>query len=1214
MDDKKNKKGLPCLGNAQLSVKPGIKFDLLREAINLDTNDGRVGYFRISREGKLLGLNHAMAKILGAPENNKLPKIQSSIKTILLNSVSLNEVVIGEETEIPLKESKINRVYLSAKSVVVNSNEHIIGFAESIPAKRENYKKLIDEDNLNLLIDSVDKLIWFVDGKGHLMAFNCLFEKYFQNRFKLKPEIGTPVFETLFAENELEWKTIFEEALKSNKQIRKSELTINGTNYFQNISINPVFDNKSKNIGVACVCQIAADQITTGNVLFESKFQLQKIINNIPYLIWLKDINGNIIVANQPYLNFFKVEVSDINISKEKEKGNVSEIFDYLSDDSNILSTGAKLTEEKSFNINGETKWFEIHKAPIYNDKLELLGVTGMARDITSRKNIENVMLESEEKFRQFAENTYDAFILCSTEVVLYVNPAFQKIFGRDLHEVYKHVHIPASWVHYDDRKKVTGYFNGEEYKKTGKFNGQYRVIKNDGTVSWVWERSFPVTDDKGRIIRYISVASDITRQKQLEVDLLRNKTQQQAILDNIPHMAWLKDVEGKYVSVNESFAKYYKHSKDELIGKTDSDFCHPNLAELYAYNDYIVIKTKKQQQFDEFIDTEDGTIYTETIKTPIVNDDGEVIGITGISRDITYYKRLEQQLRANDDRLKALLKNSTDSITVIDKNFKIIFDSSFILKIRGTKPEELNNPGFLEQICESDRSTVKKAIEKVIENPDTQQIAEFSCIKDDGSVVYFESFFSNHLKTPLIGGIVVNSRHITDRKLAELKEKEYQENLVFLEITALDFLSISSSEEIYDYIGSILLSLLPESVSILSTYDENENCLVIQNIKGVDKFQGIIEDLLGQNPMQYRAKLTDQTKRELFATSNKLRELNGGLYNIFNRQIDFMVCKALEKLVSLNKAYGMGIVRDDKLFGSIVILTRYDHEIKDKRIIETFIYQASIALQRRNLEKEFIAAKEKAEESDKLKTSFLANMSHEIRTPVNGIIGFSQLLEEKNLTEEKRREYIDIIKSNADALISLIDDILDVSIIQEGQVKLRKTTVNINLILDEIFTNYSSPQYKEKDIEFEIVKSLPDENATLLTDPVRIKQILNNLVSNAFKFTEKGKIEVGYIVEPDFIKFHIKDTGIGISDEKQESIFWRFTQGDSSYTRRFRGFGLGLAISRGLVEIMGGKIWVNSKPGEGSVFYFTIPFNDNSLKSPQSLVKSAKTNPSLLN
>lgn len=1190
--------------------------DFLQEAFELITSNGNVGYFRIARTGEVLEMNPAMLEIIGITKNSPKSQIRKETINTLLEAVQFGETKNCIEKEIPANHSNKVHALVSIKSIVSENKEIIIGFAEDISANKAVQEKLdISRANLNILIENIDNPTWSLDNNGHLMAFNSVFRKYFSLNFGTIVEIGLPIFEVTENVDLQKLKALFDKALSGEKISKEIKVKLDGTLHYQNVVINPILDKEDKVIGTAFIIHDITELKTTEKLLFKSKTHLHALIDNIPSLVWLKDVNGRFIIANQAFLDFFKIDEitlcsDNINIQPEHK-----EFWEFITDESEIVHSGAKMLEEKAFVIYKENRWFEIHKTPIYAGVLELVGTTGMARDITNRKIIENILLESEERFRQFAENTSDAFILCSNEAVLYVNPAFQKIYGRSLDEVYQFVHIPPEWVHPDDAQMVINYFRSDDYKNTGKFNGQYRVIKSDGTVTWIWERSFPVTNAEGNIVRYISVASDITRQKQLEVDLLKTQTQQQAILDNVPHHAWLKDIQGRYVSVNEAFAKFYNQSKEEFGGKTDSDFCHPDLAELYAYNDYLVLKTKKQQQFDEFIDTPEGTVYTETIKTPVINNEGDVIGITGISRDITYYKRIEQQLRANDDRLKALLQNSTDAITVINKDGIVIFDSSFAINIDDfASSKDSIGHMFLDYVIEADKGIVKNAIEKVIQNPDIQQKAEFSCTKTDGSLIYLESFFSNHLENSLITGIVINSRDISERKISALKEKEYQENLVFLENTALEFLTILSSEQIFNYIGQKIYELVPESVVIFSSYDETENSFVIQNITGVEKFLGIIVDFLGESPLHYRAKLSAQMKRELISTANKLHELNGGIYNVCNRQIDFMVCKALEKLISLNKTYGMGIVRDGKLLGSIAVLTRYSHFIKDNRIVETFMYQASIALLRRNLEKELVAAKEKAEESDKLKTAFLANMSHEIRTPVNGIIGFSQLLEDKNITDEKQSEYIEIIRANADSLISLIDDILDVSIIQEGQVKLRKTTVNINLLLDEVFSNFLSPRYQEKGLELEIKKGLSDESAILITDPLRLKQILNNLISNAFKFTEKGKIEFGYTAEPNLIKFYVKDTGIGISQEKQDAIFMRFIQGDSSFTRRFGGSGLGLAISKGLVELLGGNISVTSKPGEGSEFYFTLPNANNNWKSPENLVESSKTNPSLLN
>jgi PAS domain S-box-containing protein len=1073
----------------------------------------------------------------------------------------------------------------------------------------------VDNNNIEILFESIENPVWSVNSEGFLTAYNRAFRNYLLLKYRKQPYVGMSL-ESLIANDPLaDWKQLFLKSLKGEKSKAETKLEYDKKLHYFEVISQPIFDNKII-AGVSFISHDITDRKTSISILNKAKSQLQALLNNIPALIWLKDAQGNFTVVNQNFLDFFKLDNSSINIETIRITNDYKEFFDFLSNDSDILSSGIKLTEEKSFHIINETRWFEIHKTPIYNENSDLVGTTGMASDITSRKTIENILLESEEKFRQFAENTADSFILCSNKNVLYVNPAFEKIFGHSLKEAYQHLHIPATWIHPDDRDIVHNHFYSKEFEQSGKYNGQYRIVRPDKTISWIWERSFPVHNNDGEIIRYISVASDITRQKQLESDLMKNQTQQQAILDNIPHLAWLKDIFGKYVSVNEAYAKFYNRSKEDLIGKTDSDICHPDLAELYAYNDYLVIKTKKQQQFDEFVDTKEGTVYTETIKTPIVDNEGEVIGITGISRDITYYKRIEQQLRANDDRVKALLKNSTDPITVVNTDGRVVYDSSFFYKIAGISAEEAIGHQFTEFIDSCDEGLVLYTLNKTIENPDIQQKVEYKCTKPSGDALYFESLFSNHINNSLIEGIVINTRDITNQRIADFKEKEYQEKVGFLEKTALDFLSLSSSDEIYKYIGDKIHELVPDSVILFTLYNETDDTLIIKNLSGIDKFMGVVVDFLGHSPINYHMPMSNKLKRELMFGANKLHALSGGLYNITNRQLDFMVCKALEKLISLNKAYGMGIVRSGKLLGSIVILTRYEHDVPDPRIIETFIYQASIALLRRRLEKELVVAKEKAEESDRLKTAFLANMSHEIRTPINGIIGFSQLLENKELEEDKKQEFIEVIKTNANSLISLIDDIIDISRIQEGQVKFKKSIVNINLLLDEVFSIYLTPSYQEKGLVFDVVKSLKDEEAILLVDPFRLKQVFNNLISNAFKFTEKGSIVFGYSVEDNCIKFFVEDTGIGISIEKRESIFQRFTQADVSYTRRFGGSGLGLAISKGLVELLGGKIWVESatKSETGSRFIFTIPNPTNGTTNKESLADSAKNNPTLLN
>lgn len=239
----------------------------------------------------------------------------------------------------------------------------------------------------------------------------------------------------------------------------------------------------------------------------------------------------------------------------------------------------------------------------------------------------------------------------------------------------------------------------------------------------------------------------------------------------------------------------------------------------------------------------------------------------------------------------------------------------------------------------------------------------------------------------------------------------------------------------------------------------------------------------------------------------------------------------------------------------------------------------------------ELIKAKERAEESDRLKSSFLANMSHEIRTPLNSIIGFSELLGDSEFTQDQKDGFILHIISSGNNLLHIISDILDISKMESGEISIRKSKINVKDFLDEIRSLHIFNVEKKgilMEIESNCLKINPD--VFVFADKERLKQICNNLISNAIKFTSEGYIQIGYRLIDNMIEFQVKDTGIGISPEYHDKIFDRFRQVEASTTRKFGGNGLGLAISKNLVELMGGKIWVDSEQGKGSTFYFTIP------------------------
>ncbi len=255
------------------------------------------------------------------------------------------------------------------------------------------------------------------------------------------------------------------------------------------------------------------------------------------------------------------------------------------------------------------------------------------------------------------------------------------------------------------------------------------------------------------------------------------------------------------------------------------------------------------------------------------------------------------------------------------------------------------------------------------------------------------------------------------------------------------------------------------------------------------------------------------------------------------------------------------------------------------------------------NLNNELIKAKERAEESDRLKTSFLANMSHEIRTPLNAIVGFSNLLIDENIKTDLKKEFIKIIENSANDLLNIIEDILDTAQIESGIINIRENLVDINQLMVELLIIYQNhPQVKEKNLKVEYIYPSASDKFQIYIDRLRLKQILTNLLSNAIKFTERGKVEFGYRqleYGQNIIQFFVKDTGIGIPSDKFDYIFERFHKLEPDTDTLYRGNGLGLYISRKLAQFMGGDITLESELGNGSTFYLTIPY---SLKQRESI------------
>lgn len=301
------------------------------------------------------------------------------------------------------------------------------------------------------------------------------------------------------------------------------------------------------------------------------------------------------------------------------------------------------------------------------------------------------------------------------------------------------------------------------------------------------------------------------------------------------------------------------------------------------------------------------------------------------------------------------------------------------------------------------------------------------------------------------------------------------------------------------------------------------------------------------------------------------------------------LLAAAVQKALETGVPYGLELemVRPDGSIRNVIAFGARKVDKRDK-VLELFGTVQDIT-ERKLAERELILAKEKAEESDQLKTAFLQNISHEIRTPLNSIIGFSDLLNQADITSEDIKTYTAIINHSGLRLIDIVSNVLTMARIQTGQVDFEHRNIELLTLISGLFNDFE-PLAKAKNI---LLNFHPPKNPpkSIFTDEAKLRQIFSNLINNALKFTKAGTIDIGYDIKDKEVEFYVRDTGIGIRKEHYEKIFGRFMQTDQTTSRNYEGAGLGLAICKGLVELLGGKIRVDSEIGKGSTLFFTLPY-----------------------
>ncbi len=679
-------------------------------------------------------------------------------------------------------------------------------------------------------------------------------------------------------------------------------------------------------------------------------------------------------------------------------------------------------------------------------------------------------------------------------------------------------------------------------------------------------------------------LAEEKRRSEHFDAQIESAHTQLQSLIHSLPDLAWLKDPEGRYLGCNNRFERFFGATELDIVGKTDYDFVDKELAEFFRQQDRVAVASARSTSNEEWISfADDGhRELLETIKTPMFDSSGQLIGVLGIGHDITERKQTEETLRTTEERsrhlasmLRLMCDNVPDMIWAKGLDKRYLFankaicerllnatnikeplgrtDVFFALRERNRHPDDPLWHTFGELCQDSDAITLERGEPSVFEEFGNIK-GKYLCLE-----VHKSPFFNE--KGEVIG-TVGSARDITDRKKIEAELEQHHQHL----------------EELVQQRSAALIATEAKASHILqSTAD---------GLYGVDA-SGLITFINPAASRMLGRRAEDVIGCSAHALFHHSRP-DGSPYPVEE-------CPAQEAYRS-----GRQVRVDNEVYWhadghAIPVMYAVHPTLENGQNAGAVVSFVDLSVQRAAAEareRALIAAEHLAQ----VKSEFLANMSHEIRTPLNGVLGFAQIGCRNYQDSEKSLNAFRKIVTSGTQLLGVVNDVLDFSKIEAGKLRIEQTETLLHETIDSAL-DLVNDRAVAKGLELRLEKA-PDLPTRCISDPLRIGQVLLNLLSNAVKFTDTGAVTLAVSCVGEKLVFRITDTGIGMAPEELDHIFAPFLQGDGSSTRRFGGTGLGLTISKRLLELMGGEIRVESQPGMGSFFEFCLPYTKPELRA----------------